>query len=122
MVHYGQWLYPEQKRLWRKLLQSFARVLWDGKMFARRHPGTHLDLAYGSHPRQRLDVFSPEGQDRPVLIFFHGGGWESGNKSYYASIARELVPKGVVVVLANYRLHPEFSYPTFVQDAAAALR
>lgn len=44
------------------------------------------DLAYGPAAQQRLDIFRPMSavsQDMPVLIFFHGGGWISADKSIY---------------------------------------
>ena len=123
IVRYGRWLYPNGRNLLWQFLRRFALAAWEGRRFVRRYPGAHCDLAYGDHPRQRLDVFSPAGEpDWPVLVFFHGGGWESGTKDHYSSIARELAPQGIGVVLVNYRLHPDVQYPVFMQDAAAAVR
>lgn len=79
------------------------------------------DLAYGDHPRQRLDVFAPTGGGRhPVVVFFYGGGWDSGSKAQYAWAAQALAAQGFVVALPDYRLVPEVHFPTFVEDAAAA--
>ena len=37
------------------------------------------DIAYGMHPRQHLDVYSPKTAGaRPIIVFWYGGGWESG--------------------------------------------
>ena len=52
-------------------------------------PGTSLkDVSYGEHPRQALDVWFPDEKgekdeqgDRPVLLYFHGGGFVAGDKS-----------------------------------------
>ena len=68
-----------------------------------------------------LDVFMPEGADDvPVIVFFHGGSLRAGDKSQGEYLAARLVPEGVGVVSANYRLTPSVMHPAHVQDAAAA--
>ncbi|MFX5514232.1 hypothetical protein ABTD48_19730, partial [Acinetobacter baumannii] len=44
------------------------------------------DAAYGTDPRQRLDVFVPTVpvERAPLLVFFYGGSWSSGSKDDYA--------------------------------------
>lgn len=80
-------------------------------------------LPYGPHPRQRLDVYSPRDavQARPVVVFFHGGAWRSGSRSHYLFLAEALTSRGFVFVATDYRLHPEVTFPAFVEDAAAAV-
>lgn len=54
-----------------------------------------------------LHVFSPEGagSGRPVIVFFHGGGfWERGEVSQFAPQCLHFVERGMVAVLADYRL------------------
>jgi acetyl esterase/lipase len=42
---------------------------------------TEFDIAYGSNPRQMLDLYSADGTDiRPVMLFVPGGGFTSGDK------------------------------------------
>lgn len=82
-------------------------------------------LAYGSGPRQRLDVYAPRGacgQQRPVVVFFYGGSWNSGTRAGYAFVGRALAAKGFVTFIPDYRLVPEVRYPAFVEDGAAAVR
>ena len=80
------------------------------------------DVAYGSHPRQRLDVYAPPlPGPYPTLIFVHGGSWRSGDKAGYGWAGRALACRGFVAVLPNYRLVPEATYPDFVADTAAAI-
>ena len=68
-----------------------------------------------------LDVFMPEGADGvPVVVFFHGGALRAGDKSAGQVVAERLVPEGVGVVSASYRLSPKFRHPAHVEDAAAA--
>lgn len=79
--------------------------------------------AYGPHDRQQLEIYRPRGETvpLPVVIFFYGGRWRSGSRRQYRLLARVLAAPGRVVVLPDYRLYPEVRFPTFVQDAQAAL-
>ena len=68
--------------------------------------------------RCKLDVYYPtEMQDAPVVVWFHGGGIEGGNKH----IDNELKNSGLVVVAANYRLLPKATIDECLDDAAAAV-
>jgi len=68
--------------------------------------------------RCKLDVYYPTHmKDAPVVVWFHGGGIEGGNKH----IDRELKNSGLVVVAANYRLLPKASIDQCLDDAAAAV-
>ncbi|MBN9465500.1 alpha/beta hydrolase [Brevundimonas sp.] len=79
------------------------------------------DLAYGDDPRQRLDVYAPRGDGPyPTLVFFYGGGWDSGSRDLYGWAAQALAAQGFVVVLPDYRLVPQALFPAFIEDAATA--
>ena len=83
------------------------------------------DIAYGPDPRQRLDVYTPDAGSSgplPVLVFFYGGGWNSGRRQDYAWVGQSLAAQGFVVVIPDYRLAPLHPYPDFVQDGAEAVR
>ena len=41
---------------------------------------SYFDIPYGAHSAQRLDIHLPECESFPVFIYFHGGGFESGDK------------------------------------------
>lgn len=98
-------------------------VLLLNGLTSRRGYSTAADVPYGDRPRQRLDVYTPDsaGPDSPVVVFFHGGGWESGSKSMYVFVGQALASGGAIVVLADYRLYPEAVFPAFVEDAAQAV-
>ena len=65
------------------------------------------DLAYGSDERQRFDLFAPaDGADLPVVVFFYGGGWDSGSRNVYGWAAQALAARGFLVALPDYRLVP----------------
>lgn len=82
-------------------------------------------VEYGSHPRQRLDVYRPRTAPAPsgwpVVLFFYGGSWQSGERADYRFVGEALAARGVLAVVADYRLYPEVRYPAFLQDGAAAL-
>jgi acetyl esterase/lipase len=82
------------------------------------------DIAYGALPRQRLDVYraADATQPRPVVVFFYGGGWESGSRARYRFVAETLTDYGYVVVIPDYRVYPEVTFPAFIEDGARAMR
>ena len=74
------------------------------------------------HHWDRLDLFMPEGAiGVPVVVFLHGGALTSGTKLDGEALAARLVPDGIGVVSANYRLTPRVVHPAHAQDAAAAV-
>jgi len=78
-------------------------------------------VAYGAHPRQKLDVYAPPGvKDAPVVVFFYGGSWNSGERVDYGFLGTALAAQGFVTVLPDYRLVPEVRFPAFIEDGAAA--
>ena len=84
------------------------------------------DLSYGELPRQKLDVYVPDGPTtealKPVVVFFYGGGWESGDRVDYRFIGEALTSRGNVVVVPDYRLYPEVLFQGFMADGAQAVR
>lgn len=81
------------------------------------------DLAYGSDPRQRLDMYVPATKKpgpTPVVLFFYGGSWNSGSRSDYRFVGEALASHGYVTVIADYRLYPQVRYPDFLNDGAQA--
>ena len=81
------------------------------------------DLAYGEGPRQRLDLYVPDGAgpDAPLLVFFYGGNWQSGSKELYRFVGQAFASRGYVTAIPDYRVWPEARYPDFVADGAAAV-
>ncbi|MDE0110802.1 MAG: alpha/beta hydrolase [Albidovulum sp.] len=79
-------------------------------------PNAQLDIAYGPHPKNRLDIF-PAAPEAPALVFFHGGYWRAGSKESRRFPAIEWNARGVSWVAVGYRLLPEFSLRQAVGDA-----
>lgn len=96
-------------------------------------PRVLRDLAYRDGPeadpkKHRLDLFLPEGKNWPTLIFVHGGGWTSGDKSgklrrkpVYSEVGKFFAERGFGVAVINYRLQPDVDWRAQVQDVAGAL-
>jgi len=86
---------------------------------------THVitrDLAYGTDPRQKLDVYQPRAASRaPLVVFFYGGSWNAGERRDYRFVGEALAARGIVVAIADYRLYPEVQYPEFLNDSARAV-
>ncbi|MCR4523049.1 alpha/beta hydrolase [Bosea sp. 47.2.35] len=83
------------------------------------------DVAYGAHPRQRMDIYVPQGGGgtlKPVVFFIYGGSWANGAKESYSFVGDALSARGFVTVIADYRLVPEVRFPVFIEDGALALR
>lgn len=83
-------------------------------------------VAYGDLPRQRLDIHTPAfgirpPQGWPLVVFFYGGSWSSGEREDYRFVGAALADRGIVTLVADYRLYPEVSYPAFLEDSAKAL-
>ena len=83
------------------------------------------DVAYGPLPRQRLDIYRPAGATPaggwPVVVFFYGGSWNQGERAQYGFVGAALASRGMLTLVADYRLYPEVRFPTFLADSALAL-
>ncbi|MGE8633742.1 MAG: alpha/beta hydrolase, partial [Achromobacter piechaudii] len=80
------------------------------------------DVAYGDQPRQRLDIYAPTGvQKPPVVVFFYGGSWRNGSRADYKFVGDALASRGILAVIADYRLYPDAAYPDFLDDCARAV-
>lgn len=95
-----------------------------------RVPVTLRDEAYGEHPRHKLDVYCPPVCSKanvvPIVLFVHGGGFLKGDKGddtdwYNACVGRMAADNGFVGVVMNYRLAPEFTWPSGAEDVASAV-
>jgi acetyl esterase len=110
----------------RETLQLFAPLLAtepkDGVNVVR-------DEAYCTDPKQRLDVYQPQGANNlPIVVYFHGGALTAGDKNDPHAISTNATSEisanalyyfarhGFLGVNANYRLAPEHVYPAAAQD------
>ncbi|WP_232820606.1 alpha/beta hydrolase [Halorussus litoreus] len=99
-------------------------------------PGSETAPESESGPESEIPIrvyrhgFNPANADppnddsaRPVLVYYHGGGWVLGTLDSIDGACRRLARRGkCVVVSVDYRLAPEHPFPAAVEDAVAALR
>jgi acetyl esterase len=82
------------------------------------------DIPYGPDKRNLLDVYSGNNDPdscTPVLVFFHGGGFISGDKSFHKNIGNYFASNNVLTVIPSYRLAPEYKWPSGAQDVASVV-
>jgi acetyl esterase len=86
------------------------------------------NIRYGPHDRNVLDIwkakpgFGPHAPT-PVVIFFHGGGFRTGDKSHVpAQLIEQCTHAGIAVVSANYRLSPAAAFPAPMLDGTRAIQ
>lgn len=84
---------------------------------------------YGSHDRNRLDVFaSPKvaaassKTRRPAVVLVHGGSWIKGDKSSMHNAAKALVGEGYVAIPVNYRYASQAAWPAQREDVQDAIQ
>jgi acetyl esterase/lipase len=76
------------------------------------------------HIRHKLDIYLPEPSPNPlpVIVWIHGGGWQSGDKSSAATKAQPLLDMGFAVVGINYRYSSQAVFPAQLHDCRGAIR
>jgi len=82
---------------------------WSAKATAFRfaHPKLIKELPYGPKPRQRMDVFHPEGAPVGLVVFVHGGYWMRLDKSFWSHLSEGALAHGWAVAIPSYTLTPE---------------
>lgn len=88
-----------------------------------RTQSTEIDC--GDH-KVPVRIFFPEvidlGEDK-LIIFFHGGGWVTGNINSYNKVCANLAKKtGCKVASVDYRLAPEHRFPLGLEDCYAVAK
>lgn len=120
------------------LAAACAPVVYVGVHVLYRHadlPAAQVehDIAYlpdgAEVPAHRLDLYRASQPHAPMMVFVHGGGWDSGDKQLraggadvYANIGRFYAARGITVAVANYRLQPATDWHGQVSDVASAVR
>ena len=81
------------------------------------------DVSYGAEKHEVLDVYRSQAPKTgaPVIVFVHGGSWDSGSKTIYKFLAEGFTRSGYDVVVPNYRLYPAAKFPNFLHDNAKAV-
>jgi len=107
----------------------FARWAADSQAVRKRLP-CQVDVPYGNHAGEMLDVFpaggfgihgAKPGKGAPVLVFIHGGYWRALDKSDHSFIVPSFTEAGTCVVVPNYALCPAVTIPEITMQMVKAL-
>lgn len=81
------------------------------------------NVSFGESARDILDIYRAEKPkaNAPVLVFVHGGSWDSGSKGIYKFLAEGFTKSGYDIVVPNYRIYPNAKFPNFLDDNAKAV-
>lgn len=83
------------------------------------------DIAYAepADPRQKLDIYTPEGaRSLPVVFWIHGGGWQAGDRTNVQAKPQAFANKSFVFVSTGYRLLTNVDMGTIFRDVAKSVR
>jgi arylformamidase len=101
----GRW--QEKAAPWRDAMAAAGRA--------------RLDLAYGERPRNRLDLFLPEGEARGLVVFVHGGYWMRLDKSVWSHLAAGPLAHGHAVAMPSYTLCPDIRIAGITAEIGMAI-
>lgn len=88
---------------------------------AVKHGQPMLDIAYGRHPRQTMDLFRTSCKRRATVVYFHAGYWQSRDKSGFRFLAPPLTADGFDVAIVNYPLSPDMGVSDIITASLASL-
>ncbi len=112
----------------------FSNPIYVGKPAARELPTVEAssnvevrkDISYvggdeADAAKHKLDLYLPKDKKNfPVMVFYHGGSWRSGDRSNYPALGMRFAKAGIGVVIPSYRLMPKAPHPAQIEDTAAA--
>ncbi len=102
--------------------EIFARWQRDAAAYREAARDAELGLAYGSSPRQIVDLFPAKDDDEstPLALFIHGGWWRSLEPAMFSQVAAGPSASGVTVAIAGYELCPNCSIATIIEQMRSA--
>jgi hypothetical protein len=101
----AKWVEPA--RSYRERMQSADRA--------------ELSLAYGDRARNVYDLFLPAEKPRGLVVFVHGGYWQSLDNSYWSHLSQGSVTHGYAVAMPTYTLCPEVHIRDIVIEIGQAI-
>ena len=107
------------------MLERFSEVL---KGMPRANIHVRRDAAYGTHPRQQLDLYMPAGGATKgrIVLFVHGGAFMDGHRNrtdqIYSNVSYYLARNGVASINVGYRLGIDAPFPAGSDDIAEVVK
>jgi arylformamidase len=80
----------------------------------------YVDVPYGPHEAQKMDIFRSRGASKGVLMFIHGGYWRALDKRFYNFLAPAFTKAGVTFANVNYALCPTVTVEEIVRQVLQA--
>ena len=127
-----------QKAVYLKLYKGHKPNEWEPwkeskKTAAENGMIFHNDIRYGNnYPNSFFDIWYPDesGEKRPVIVYFHGGGFIFGDKTTGDPLSAdnsgcklmEMIKRGYILVNANYALAPEYRFPVQIKQVDELFR
>ena len=87
----------------------------------RKTAKSKLDVPYGPHAREKIDVYQPDKPGGPLLAFIHGGYWKQRSKDEFAWMAPAFTARGMAFASIGYPLCPEVRIGDIVSSVRRAL-
>lgn len=78
-------------------------------------------LAYGRHPREKVDLFMPEARPAGLLVLVHGGYWRRFDRTDFSHLAAGALARGWAVAMPGYALAPEVRISEITRSIASAI-
>jgi acetyl esterase len=112
---------PETVEDMRNLLNGFGGMLnGDLPEVGAFHEKVAVD---GCPAEVTADVVVPKGNGPfPVLVYLHGGGWICGSPTTHKKLGHRFAEAGYLVFNVDYRMAPEFPFPTPFEDCVESIR
>jgi arylformamidase len=103
--------------------EIFARWARDAAAYRQSAAEAECGVAYGSSPRQTIDLFpaADEGASTPLAVFIHGGWWRTLEPAAFSQVAAGPNAHGVTVAVVGYDLCPQVSIATIIEEMRAAM-
>ncbi|MEN3793711.1 alpha/beta hydrolase [Fulvimarina sp. MAC3] len=98
--------------------QADAAAFRDRLVEAKR---ADIGISCGSRPRQRYDLFHPEGEAKGLVVFIHGGYWKSQDVESFSHFASGSLARDYAVALPEYTLCPDATIPEITREIGACL-
>lgn len=115
------------KRLLTTVGVVLVLLLSASSAYGLQTPVVERDVVYCSSHGMNLtmDIYHPRASSAPVpvVIYVHGGGWYSGDKTTGAGQQDipGLVERGYLVAAVDYRLAPRYKFPAQIEDLKCAI-
>lgn len=94
---------------------------WEADAAAFRAGTPPETLPYGPHPRERIDLFLPDGDAHGLVVFVHGGYWRAFDRHIWSHLAAGPLARGWAVAMPGYVLAPEARVSAITRAIARAI-